>query len=106
MISASVMKKIGLFAGGVAFGTAGVKILSSSDAKKVYTHTVAAALRARESVLGTATAVQENVEDILAEARAINAERECPRYVSEEEGVMQEGGAMQEETGGAQEEQG
>ena len=26
--------KIGLFAGGVLFGTAGVKILSSKDAKK------------------------------------------------------------------------
>ena len=34
MFSASVMKKIGLFAGGVLFGTAVVKILSSKDAKK------------------------------------------------------------------------
>ena len=33
MLHASVMKKIGLFAGGVLFGTAGVKILSSKDAK-------------------------------------------------------------------------
>ena len=30
-------KKIGLFAGGVLFGTAGIKVLSSGDAKKVYT---------------------------------------------------------------------
>ena len=30
--------KIGLFAGGVLFGTAGLKLLSSKDAKKVYTH--------------------------------------------------------------------
>ena len=37
--------KLGLFAGGVLFGTAGLKILSSKDAKKVYTHTTAAALR-------------------------------------------------------------
>ena len=37
MLSVSTMKKIGLFAGGVLFGTAGVKILSSKDAKKVYT---------------------------------------------------------------------
>ena len=29
------LKKIGLFAGGVLFGTAGVKVLSSKDAKKV-----------------------------------------------------------------------
>ena len=29
-------KKTGLFAAGVLFGTAGIKILSSKDAKKVY----------------------------------------------------------------------
>ena len=30
-------KKTGLFAAGVLFGTAGIKILSSKDAKKLYT---------------------------------------------------------------------
>ena len=30
------MKKFGLFAAGVLFGTAGIKVLSSKDAKKVY----------------------------------------------------------------------
>ena len=29
------MKRLGLFAAGVLFGTAGLKILSSKDAKKV-----------------------------------------------------------------------
>ena len=42
MFSESLMKKIGLFAGGVLFGTAGVKLLSSKDAKKVYTECTAA----------------------------------------------------------------
>ena len=41
--------KLGLFAGGVLFGTAGIKVLSSKDAKKVYTHSTAAALRARSA---------------------------------------------------------
>ena len=41
------MKKIGLFAAGVLFGTAGIKLLGSKDAKKVYAHTTAAALRAK-----------------------------------------------------------
>lgn len=41
------MKHLGLFAAGVLFGTAGLKILSSKDAKKVYSHTTAAVLRAR-----------------------------------------------------------
>lgn len=31
------VKKTGIFAAGVLFGTAGIKILSSKDAKKVYT---------------------------------------------------------------------
>ena len=42
------MKKLGLFAAGVLFGTAGIKLLSSKDAKKVYAHITAAALRAKE----------------------------------------------------------
>ena len=33
--------KLGLFAGGVLFGTAGIRILSSREAKKVYAHTTA-----------------------------------------------------------------
>lgn len=34
MMEVSTMKKIGLFLGGVFFGTAGVKILFSKEAKK------------------------------------------------------------------------
>lgn len=67
--------KLGLFAGGVLFGTAGIKILSSKDAKKVYTHTTAAVLRAKESVMTTVTKVRENADDILADAKAINEQR-------------------------------
>ena len=62
MISISALKKIGLFAGGVLFGTAGIKVLSSKDAKKVYTNCTAAALRAKDCVMKTATAVQEDME--------------------------------------------
>ena len=68
-------KKTGIFAAGVAFGTAGIKILSSKDAKKVYTNCTAAVLRAKESVMKTATNIQENAEDIYAEAQQINEER-------------------------------
>ena len=69
------MKKLGLFAAGVLFGTAGIKVLSSKDAKKVYTHTTAAVLRAKDSVMETVTAVRENAEDIYADAKAINQQR-------------------------------
>jgi len=69
------MKKLGLFAAGVLFGTAGIKVLSSKDAKKIYTHTTAAVLRAKDSVMETVTTVRENAEDIYADAKAINEQR-------------------------------
>ena len=69
------VKNLGLFVGGLLFGTAGLKILSSKDAKKVYTHCTAAVLRAKDCVMQTATQVQENAEDILAEAKQINEDR-------------------------------
>lgn len=75
MLDISKMKKIGLFAGGVLFGTAGIQVLSSKDARKVYTNCTAAVLRAKECVMKTATTVQENAEDILAEAKQINEDR-------------------------------
>lgn len=69
------LKRLGVFAGGVLFGTAGIKVLSSKDAKKVYTNCTAAVLRARDCVMNTVTIVQENAEDVLAEAKQINEER-------------------------------
>ena len=59
----------------VLFGTAGIKLLGSKDAKKVYAHTTAAALRAKEDVMKTVTAVREGADDIYAEAKAINERR-------------------------------
>ena len=69
------MGKLGLFAGGVLFGTAGLKILTSRDAKKIYTQTTAAVLRAKESVMTTATAIKEGASDILADAKDVNEQR-------------------------------
>ena len=68
-------KKSGLFAAGVLFGTAGIKILTSKDAKKLYTGCTAAVLRAKDCIMKTATSLQENAEDIYAEAKGINEER-------------------------------
>ena len=68
-------KKVGIFASGVLFGTAGIKALSSKDAKNVYTNCTAAVLRAKDCVMKTATNIQENAEDIYAEAKSINEER-------------------------------
>lgn len=78
-------KKTGIFAAGVLFGTAGIKILSSKDAKKVYTNCTAAALRAKSCVMKTAATIQENVEDIYAEAQQINEERAAAEAAVEDE---------------------
>ena len=67
--------KVAVFVGGVLFGTAGLKVLGSKDAKKVYTHGTAAVLRAKDCVMKTTTVMQENAEDILAEAKQINENR-------------------------------
>lgn len=77
-------KKPGLFAAGVAFGTAGIKILTSNDAKKLYTNCTAAVLRAKSCVMKTASTIQENAEDIYAEAQQINEDREAAEEVVED----------------------
>ena len=68
-------KKSGLFAAGVLFGTAGIKALSSKDAKKLYTNCTAAVLRAKDCVMKTVTTVQENCGDIYEGAKQINEDR-------------------------------
>ncbi len=80
-------KKVGTFAGGVLFGTAGIKLLSSKDAKKVYTQCTAAFLRAKKCVMDTAVTIQENCGDIYAEAKNINEERAAQDDVFEDETV-------------------
>ena len=71
----NIYQKIALFVGGALFGSAGIKLLSSKDAKKAYTHATAAALRVKDSVMGTVTSVQEDAADILAAAKDINEQR-------------------------------
>lgn len=83
-------KMSGIFAAGVLFGTAGIKILSSKDAKKVYTQCTAAVLRAKDCVMDTVTKVQENAEDIYAEAQQINAERAAVEVEDEAEVCTEE----------------
>lgn len=69
------MKRISLFAAGVLFGTAGIKALGSKDAKKAYTQITAAALRVKDDVMTTVTAMRESADDIYAEAKVINDQR-------------------------------
>ena len=57
--------KLGIFAGGVAFGSVGLKLLGSKDAKKVYAQVTAATLRAKESVMKTVTNVKATFSPTL-----------------------------------------
>ena len=95
-------KKTGIFAAGVLFGTAGIKILSSKEAKKVYTNCTAAALRAKECIMNTATTIQENAEDIYAEAQQINESRAAKEAEAVYEAEEAEETEIQEENTGAQ----
>ena len=69
------MKKLALFAGGVLFGSAGIRLLTSKDAKKAYAHSTAAVLRMKDCTMQTVNKVQEEAGDILADAKAINESR-------------------------------
>ena len=69
--------KLAMFVFGTLFGSAGFKILASKDARKVYTHATAAALRCKKEVMRNVDEVQAACSDILADAKKINAEREA-----------------------------
>lgn len=84
------VEKVAVFVGGVIFGTAGLKVLGSRDAKSAYVKGTAAVLRAKDCVLQATTTIQENAEDILAEAKQLNEERyemesDSVEYAEEEE---------------------
>ena len=68
-------KRARFLAYGLLLGTAGVRALSSRDAKRVYTHVTAAVMRGVDDVVKTAATVKENCDDIAAEAKAINDRR-------------------------------
>ena len=78
--------RLACFVGGALFGSAGVKLLTSKDAKKAYTHITAAGLRMKDSVMETVTTVQENAADILASAKDINEARAAQEAESQVEG--------------------
>ncbi len=71
----NIYTKLACFAGGTLFGSFGLKLLTSKDAKKAYIHATAAGLRMKDCVMGTVTAVQENAADIVASAKDLNEQR-------------------------------
>ena len=75
-------------------GTAGIKVLTSKDAKKVYSQTTAAVLRMKDCVMNTVTNVQEEAGDIYATAQEINEKR----AVADAEQVVEDTAAEAAET--------
>ena len=85
--------KAAMFLGGTLFGTAGLKILGSRDAKKVYTHITAAVLRCKDQIASDVETIQENCSDILADAKAINE----ARYAEEKGKVIEDTAEAEDE---------
>ena len=84
-----------LFAGGLLFGTAGLKLLSSKDAKNVYAHTTAAALRVKDCSFARALSILTH--DIVATAKDINEERAAKEDVIIEDAAEETTEAAAEE---------
>ena len=61
-------KGIGIFLGGILMGTAGIRILTSDDAKKVYVYAEAQDVNEQRAAKKAAQAKQEIIEDLAEEA--------------------------------------
>lgn len=70
----SVLTHVASFVGGAVISKFGIDFLSKEKAKHFYTVTTAAGLRAKDEVMKTVTSIQENVADILADAKELNEE--------------------------------
>ena len=84
-------KKCGWLGAGILLGSYGIRILTSRDAKKVYTHGTAAVLRMKDEVLKDVSLVRENCGDIAAEARELNEKRqaeEMARQIEDAKAVL------------------
>lgn len=64
-----IAKKSGLFLGGVAFGTLGLKILASKDAKHLYAKAVASSYKMKDGIDASLSQVKQHADDVLAEAK-------------------------------------
>ena len=89
--------RLACFVGGALFGSAGIKLLSSKDAKNVYAHTTAAALRVKDCVMKGVDKVQESAADIVATAKDINEERAAKEDVIIEDAAEETTEAAAEE---------
>ena len=95
--------KVAMFLGGALFGSAGLRILGSRDAKKVYTQVTAAVLRCKDQIMSDVETIQENYADILADAKAINEAR-AAEEAEEKEKIIEDAEKDAEKTPEAEDE--
>ena len=95
----SIIPKIACFVSGTLFGSVGIKLLTSKDAKKAYVHVTAAGLRAKDCVMTTVDTVQENANDILASAQDLNEERAAREEAEREAAEIADTEASEEADG-------
>ena len=80
---------------GFLAGTAGLKLLGSTDFKNAYTQVTAACMRMGDTVAEKATLIKENCDDILANAKDINekrAEEEEARRIADAKEILEAAG--------------
>ena len=91
------ISKLACFVGGALFGSFGIQLLTSKDAKKAYVHATAAGLRMKDSVMETVTCVQENAADILASAKDLNEERAAKEAAEQDAAQVSEEAQVSED---------
>lgn len=64
-------KKSSLFAGGVVFGTVGLKLLKSKSAKKGYARVLSTSFKVKDEIDSTISKVKQHADDVYAEAKEL-----------------------------------
>ena len=76
-------KKSGVFAGGLLFGSLGLKLLASKEAKHVYAKAVATSYKLKDGIDATVSTVKQHADDVLEEAKDLYAEEKNTQLVVE-----------------------
>jgi len=79
----SLGKFASVFAGGVLFGSLGLKLLASKDAKHVYAKAVATSYKLKDGIDATVSTVKQHADDVLEEAKDLYAEEKSAELVVE-----------------------
>lgn len=77
-------EKTALFAAGLLIGKFGKEVLGSRKVRETFVEGTAAALRAKERIMDGVSSIQENAEDIYAEAKILNEEIEIEKEMEAE----------------------